>query len=81
MVGQTIASLYDGDDDYKSGQEIRDRLIGQLRGVVKLVFPDLELLGPGDPLGGGTFRFQKGASVDYVYKNLSGGEKAVFDLL
>ena len=29
----------------------------------------------------GTFRFQKGDVHDFHYKNLSGGEKAAFDLL
>ena len=81
LVGQTIASLYEGGDDDRTGREIRDRLIGQLRDVIKLVFPDLELVGPGDPLGGGTFTFRKGNSSGYQYKNLSGGEKAAFDLL
>jgi predicted ATPase len=81
LVGQTIDSLYGGTDDGLTGREIRDRLIGRLREVLHLVYPDLDLLGPGNPLEGGTFRFKKGASNDYVYKNLSGGEKAVFDLL
>ena len=29
----------------------------------------------------GTFRFTKGASQRFSFKNLSGGEKAVFDLV
>ena len=35
----------------------------------------------GNPLSGGTFRFDKGDSKAFLYKNLSGGEKAAFDLL
>jgi hypothetical protein len=35
----------------------------------------------GDPLGDGTFNFKKGNIDSYQYKNLSGGEKAAFDLL
>ena len=30
---------------------------------------------------GGTFTFTKGAAIDFLYKNLSGGEKAAFDIL
>jgi hypothetical protein len=45
------------------------------------VFDDLILNNIGDPLGDGSFRFQKGAVESYHYKNLSGGEKAAFDLL
>jgi hypothetical protein len=35
----------------------------------------------GNPLSEGTFRFDKGESRAFLYKNLSGGEKAAFDLL
>ena len=35
----------------------------------------------GNPLTDGTFRFTKGASQGFVYKNLSGGEKSAFDLV
>ena len=35
----------------------------------------------GAGLDSGTFRFEKGSVEDFHYKNLSGGEKAVFDLL
>jgi len=51
LVGQTIASLYDGHDDDKTGQEIRDRLIGQLRGVVRLVFARLGAARPRRSIG------------------------------
>ena len=45
------------------------------------LFPDLELNSLGNPLTDGTFRFTKGTSQGFVYKNLSGGEKSVFDLV
>ncbi len=45
------------------------------------VFEGLVLEGPGNPLEGGTFRFTKGVASNFHYKNLSGGEKAAFDLL
>jgi hypothetical protein len=35
----------------------------------------------GYPLSAGTFRFDKGDSHAFLYTNLSGGEKAAFDLL
>ena len=35
----------------------------------------------GNPLTTGTFKFDKGAARGFLYKNLSGGEKAAFDLL
>jgi hypothetical protein len=48
---------------------------------MRRVFADLQLTGTGDPLSQGTFYFEKGSSHDFQYKNLSGGEKAVFDLI
>ena len=45
------------------------------------LFPDLELNSLGNPLTDGTFRFTKGTSQGFVYKNLSGGEKSAFDLV
>lgn len=35
----------------------------------------------GDPLENGTFRFSKGVSTGFDFKNLSGDEKAAFDLI
>ena len=45
------------------------------------VFEDLNLTGMGDHLRDGAFFFEKGTSKNFHYKNLSGGEKAAFDLL
>ena len=49
------------------------------------VFGDLSLNTITDPLGSnqgsGAFYFQKGTVDSYHYKNLSGGEKAAFDLI
>lgn len=61
--------------------EIRDELIGKVRDSLSRVLPTLELIGPGNPLKDGTFFFKKGRSQEWKYKNLSGGEKAAFDLI
>jgi hypothetical protein len=45
------------------------------------VFGDLQLQNIADPLGSGAFSFDKGLSKSFHFKNLSGGEKAAFDLL
>src|SRR5438093_3669945 len=45
------------------------------------VFVDLILKGIEKPLQSGSFFFKKGISENFHYKNLSGGEKATFDLL
>jgi predicted ATPase len=76
-----ITGLFDNTNDKKSVPELREELIGEIRSSMKAVFGDLILNNISDPLGTGTFRFEKGISKSYNYKNLSGGEKAAFDLL
>lgn len=81
LVSQTVAGVYDTSLDDLKVAELRDRFIGEVRTTMKRVFPNLNLVGVGDPLGQGTFLFEKDGSSEFHYKNLSGGEKAAFDLL
>ena len=60
---------------------IREQVIGQIRNSLQSIFPDLRLHSLQDPQGKGTFYFEKGIAKKYNYVNLSGGEKAAFDLL
>jgi energy-coupling factor transporter ATP-binding protein EcfA2 len=62
-------------------KELRETLIGEIRQSMLRVFGDLVLTGPGDPLKNGAFFFDKGTSKNFHFKNLSGGEKAAFDLI
>ena len=61
--------------------EFTESLINPIRNPVSRLFPELILNSLTNPLEGGTFRFTKKASQGFHYKNLSGGEKAVFDLI
>ena len=61
--------------------DIREGVIGQVRDSLRSIFPDLHLYSLEDPEGEGTFYFEKGDAKRYNYVNLSGGEKAAFDLL
>ncbi len=81
LAAATLDGLYRGDFDELTGAQIVDLLIGQVRDSMRRVFEGLVLRGPGHPLEQGTFFFEKGTSTDFHYKNLSGGEKAAFDLL
>ena len=56
-------------------------LIDPIRDPVRRLFPDLVLNSLANPMEDGTFRFTKNASQGFHFKNLSGGEKAVFDLI
>jgi predicted ATPase len=81
LVLQTMAGVYDVANNQKSVALLRDELIGGIRDSMKRVFDDLVLNDISDPLGSGSFFFEKGTTKSYHYKNLSGGEKAAFDLL
>jgi len=81
LVYDTTAAVYNSANDAKTVQTLREELIGRVRASMKNVFGDLELNNITDPLGDGAFFFQKGSIASYHYKNLSGGEKAAFDLL
>jgi energy-coupling factor transporter ATP-binding protein EcfA2 len=81
LVYDTLAGVYDVANDAKSVPELREELIGEIRASMIAVFGDLQLQNISDPLGSGTFSFDKGISKSFHYKNLSGGEKAAFDLL
>lgn len=81
LVSQTVASLYSTENDDVRVAELRDRLIGTIRQSMLRVFEDLVLEGVRDPLVDGSFFFEKGTSRHWPYKNLSGGERAAFDLI
>ncbi|NBV06301.1 MAG: ATP-binding protein [Proteobacteria bacterium] len=81
IVGEVVNEIFVEQDPNKTAKEIKDRLIGQIRTSMATLFGNLILSGTGNPTNGGTFRFNKGAVSDFHFKNLSGGEKAAFDLL
>lgn len=81
LVYETTAAIYNQDNDDKTVKALREELIGGVRDSMKRVFGDLNLNNISDPLGSGTFTFEKGTVKAYHYKNLSGGEKAAFDLI
>ena len=61
--------------------EFTEAIINPIREPVNSLFPDLLLNSLADPSQDGTFRFSKGSSEGFHFKNLSGGEKAAFDLI
>ena len=81
MVGQSLDGLYDRQHDDLKVPELREQIIGEIRNALAQVFPDIELNSLEHPLEDGTYRFSKGASNRFAFKNLSGGEKSAFDLI
>jgi predicted ATPase len=65
-----------------TNRQIRERLVSDLSNAMGRLFDGIRLTGVGTrPLEAGSFYFDKGSSHNFHYKNLSGGEKAAFDLL
>lgn len=81
LVAQGFEDVYQSAAPELTMGEFREQSIGEIRNAMNRLFPGLVLNGLGNPLSQGTFRFDKGDSKAFVYKNLSGGEKAAFDLL
>ncbi len=81
LVSEGLKYVYEDGDPAETLERFRERSIGEIRDAMLRLFPDLALNSLGDPLAEGTFKFDKGDSIAFLYKNLSGGEKAAFDLL
>ena len=81
LVGQTVEELYVPDGNKTTKDEFAQKIIGDIRSAFNDLFPDLRIDDLSNPFEDGTFRFTKGESRGFLYKNLSGGEKAVFDLI
>jgi len=81
IVSQIIEEILVNYDGSLSVTEFREYILGDIKQSLSRIFPDLDLQALGKPLEDGTFRFKKGVSDQFEYQNLSGGEKAVFDLI
>ena len=81
LASQAMEDAFDKWDGTKTLNEFREETIGKIKSSVLNLFPGLELKSLGNPLESGTFRFKKGAVDNFEYMNLSGGEKAAFDLI
>jgi predicted ATPase len=81
LASQAMSDMFSTAQGNMTLDDFRDSVIGNIKRSVLKLFPDLELNSLGDPLANGTFRFTKGAAKEFEYKNLSGGEKAAFDLI
>ena len=60
-------------------EKLRGRL-APLQEALNRVLPHLHFTGLGDPTSEGSFYFTRDGTREFRYENLSGGEKAVFDL-
>jgi len=81
LITATLTGVFEPANNNKTVETLREELVGKIKNSLGNVFEDLNLSSIGDPLSAGSFYFEKGTSKDFHYKNLSAGEKSVFDLL
>jgi len=81
LAAQAMEDVFVNEDAKTTMGDYREKMIGEVREPLRRLFPDLSFVGVGNPLDHGTFQFDKGTSKGFDYKNLSGGEKAAFDLI
>ena len=81
LAAQALEDALVMEADSTTMGQFRERVLGVLREPLQRLFPHLILNSFGNPLADGTFYFQKGTVSRFSYENLSGGEKAAFDLL
>jgi hypothetical protein len=81
MVAASFEDAFEREDAATTIGAWREGVVRELRDAMLRLFPGLTLDSLGNPIRDPTFRFTKGATPGFVYKNLSGGEKAAFDLL
>ena len=78
-----LHSALSSEPEDKSLGQFRKDTLGEIKLALEKLFdePVLSLQDLGAGIDSGAFRFRKGSIRDFHYKNLSGGEKAAFDLL
>lgn len=81
LVGNAVEDVFERADGSITLNGFRDQVTQEIRDPFRRLFPDMEFNSLGNPMTDGTFRFTKGSSKRFSFKNLSGGEKSVFDLI
>ncbi len=81
LTSQAFEDVFENESGSTTIADFREKVIGEIRAATSRLFPNLVLNSLGNPLTNGTFKFDKGIAKGFLYKNLSGGEKAAFDLL
>ena len=81
LTSQALEDAFEPKDGSITLEQFKALVIGDIRMAFAKLFPNIELHSLGNPLVDGTFRFTKGTSKGFSFKNLSGGEKAAFDLI
>ena len=81
LVSNAVEDVFARGDGSTTLDAFREQATDEIRRPFRKLFPDMDFNSLGNPMTDGTFRFSKGTSHRFSFKNLSGGEKSVFDLI
>jgi predicted ATPase len=83
LLSYLLRDIFNKQNDELTGKTIRERIISILNDSLEKIGLEMRIasLGEPDPLSKGNFYYIKGEGPKYNFKNLSGGEKAAFDLI
>lgn len=81
LAGDSFDAFFNPANKDRTAKDLTESIVGDIRKAMSHVFENLVLDSPTNPVNGGTFRFTKGTASGFHYKNLSGGEKAAFDII
>ena len=83
LVRNAVEDVFERGDGSTTLDAFREQVTEEIRRPNSVeLFPDMEFNSLGNPMIDGTsFGFTKGISRRFSFKNLSGGEKSVFDLI
>ena len=81
LVSNAVEDVFERGDGSTTLDAFREQATDEIRRPFRKLFPDMDFNSLGNPMTDGTFRFSKGTSHRFPFKNLSGGEKSVFDLI
>ena len=81
LVSNAVEDAFDKLPGQMALDDFRFQVTSAIAEAIRQLFPNLSFNSLGNPLTDGSFRFTKGESQGFHFKNLSGGEKAVFDLV
>ena len=81
LVSNAFNDMFAKESEQKIIIDFKKELMDEIRNPILSLFSDLTLDDLGKPFVDSTFRFTKGEIAGFKYENLSGGEKAAFDLI
>ena len=81
LASGALEDVFEKRDPLETIGSFRDSILAEIHAALSVLFPGLTINSLGNPLNESTFKFTKGEVSGFKYENLSGGEKAAFDLV